>query len=68
MPEPIAHHLGMDVRLQGERRVGVPQAVQGDPRQATPLDQPIERLAEVVRVQRLAARAARPDSSNESDW
>jgi hypothetical protein len=54
MPEPLADHLDRDTGLEGERGVRVPEVVQPDGSQVRLLDQPLERLAERVRVDRLA--------------
>jgi hypothetical protein len=52
--EPLADHLDRDASPESERSVRVAEVVKSDRPQTGLLDQPFERLAERVRVDRLA--------------
>jgi hypothetical protein len=54
VPEPLGHDLHVNARLQGQRRVRVPEVVQPDDRQVRLADQLPERPRHHVRMKRLA--------------
>ncbi len=58
MSEALAHNLGVDAGLQGERGVRVPQVVEADARQPEPVDAPGEPPGSVGGVDRAAVVAA----------